>query len=327
MARTVAVVWDGAKAYFFQGGQYTRYDIAADKADEGYPQSISSGWAGVFADGVDAAVVWPNGKAYFFRGDQYTRYDVAADAADEGYPQPIASGWPGLVPGGAPGPAPTPGPVPAPVATGTGTHASVRDGFISFSNPFEGRVRWMYADIKGLVTTGIGNLIEPVGEAQKLPFVHKTDGSPATQDEIAADWQAVKGDPTLAQRGFKACEAVTNLRLTDAAIDQLVLAKFDANDRTLSRFFSGWSSWPADAQLGAHSIAWAGAGFPTKWPKFKAAAEARDWRAVAAESHLQDSDNPGVRPRNEADVKLFNNAAVVEETGRDTATLVYPQQL
>src|SRR5215475_377395 len=92
MAKIVALVWDESKAYFFKGDKYARYDIAGDQADEGYPQAISSGWAGVFESDLDAAVVWPNGKAYFFKGDQYVRYDIAADQADEGYPQAI-SAW------------------------------------------------------------------------------------------------------------------------------------------------------------------------------------------------------------------------------------------
>jgi len=73
-----------------------RYDIAADRPDEGYPKTISSGWTGVFEEDIDAAVVWPNDKAYFFRGDEYVRYDVANDRADDGYPQPISDGWPGV---------------------------------------------------------------------------------------------------------------------------------------------------------------------------------------------------------------------------------------
>jgi len=40
MAKIVALVWDNDKAYFFKGDEYIRYDIAADQADEGYPQSI-----------------------------------------------------------------------------------------------------------------------------------------------------------------------------------------------------------------------------------------------------------------------------------------------
>jgi GH24 family phage-related lysozyme (muramidase) len=96
MAKIVALGWDESKAYFFKGDKYARYDIAADRADEGYPQPISSGWAGVFESDLDAAVVWPNGKAYLFKGDKYIRYDVDADQADEGYPQPISSGWAGV---------------------------------------------------------------------------------------------------------------------------------------------------------------------------------------------------------------------------------------
>ena len=96
MTKTIALVWDDRKAYFFRGSEYVRYDIAADRPDDGYPQPINSGWPGVFEEDIDAAVVWPNGKAYFFRGSEYVRYDVATDRADDGYPQSISSGWPGV---------------------------------------------------------------------------------------------------------------------------------------------------------------------------------------------------------------------------------------
>jgi hypothetical protein len=96
MAKLTGALWSDATAYFFRGAEYLRYDVAADAADEGYPQPISAGWAGVFDSDIDAVVVWPNGKAYFFRGAEYLRYDVAADAADEGYPQPIIAGWAGV---------------------------------------------------------------------------------------------------------------------------------------------------------------------------------------------------------------------------------------
>jgi len=313
MTKIVAMVWPNGNAYFFKGDEYTRYDIAADQADEGYPQAISSGWAGVFESDLDAAVVWPNGKAYFFRGSEYTRYDIAADQADEGYPQAI-SAWELPFDGGVP-------------AASTGTHTSVRNGFLAFSQPLEGRVHWMYLDIKGLVTTGVGNLIDPVASALKLPFVHKGDESLASEAEIGAEWQALKGNQALAQKGHRACEAITELRLTDAAIDQLVLAKFVGNDRVLRHAFSNWNEWPADAQLGAHSMAWAGAGFPIKWPKFRAAAEARNWKAMAAESHIDETGNPGVKQRNVANAQLFHNAEVVESSDVDRATLHYPQTL
>src|SRR4029453_7562541 len=74
------------------------------------------------------------------------------------------------------------------------THTSIRDGFLAFSRPLEGRVPWMYLDIKGLVTTGVGNLIDPVGLASKLPFVHKGDGSPASEVDIGPGGEGLRED-------------------------------------------------------------------------------------------------------------------------------------
>ena len=53
----------------------------------------------------------------------------------------------------------------------------------------------MYLDVKGLVTVGVGNLMDPVSVAQTLPFRFKNKpgisapGSPATPDQIAQEWQ------------------------------------------------------------------------------------------------------------------------------------------
>ena len=93
--RIDAAVVIGKKAYMFRGDRYVRYDVAADRQDQGYPQAISAHWRGVFADGVDEAVRIKD-KIYFFKGDSYVRYDIAADRADDGYPKKIAADWPGL---------------------------------------------------------------------------------------------------------------------------------------------------------------------------------------------------------------------------------------
>jgi hypothetical protein len=99
-----AVNWGNGKLFFFKGDQYLRYDIAADKVDNGYPLPITGNWPGFaeagFTDNISAVVNLGNGKAFFFRGDQYLRYDIAADKVDNGYPLPIAGSWPGFAEAG-----------------------------------------------------------------------------------------------------------------------------------------------------------------------------------------------------------------------------------
>jgi hypothetical protein len=92
---TPEVVQEKAKGkiYFFKGSEYIRFDIAADKADPGYPKTISSAtWNGLWTSGIDAAVNFGNGKIYFFKGSEYICFNIAADKADPGYPKPI-SNW------------------------------------------------------------------------------------------------------------------------------------------------------------------------------------------------------------------------------------------
>jgi hypothetical protein len=47
-----AVLWPNGKAYFFEGEDYIRYDIATDRVDPGYPLPIADYWPGVWSDNV-----------------------------------------------------------------------------------------------------------------------------------------------------------------------------------------------------------------------------------------------------------------------------------
>lgn len=179
---------------------------------------------------------------------------------------------------------------------------TVRAQWLTFNAPLEGRVTWMYLDVRGLVTTGIGFLIDPLPAALDLPWV-KPDGTLAARGEIMVEWQQVKANLALAHTGAGAAERVTQLRLTDATVDASALAKFDANAATLSHFpaFSALDTWPDGAQLALASMAWAmGPGFGPHWPHFAAACEAQDWAAAAANCWMDDSHNAGLTARNEA---------------------------
>jgi GH24 family phage-related lysozyme (muramidase) len=205
-------------------------------------------------------------------------------------------------------------------------YQGVKNVFSSFTGPLEGRVYWMYVDVKGLVTTGVGNLIDPVSLAIVLPFQHAATGAAATQAEITAAWTDLKNNGvTLGQAGYQACASRNDLRLSDPAIDTLVSSKLASNEATFLRSFPNFESWPADAQLAGMSMCWAlGPAFASQWPQLSAALNAQNWTAAAANCNISTAGNPGVAPRNTADVALFNNAAAVVKNGADPSMVYYP---
>ena len=93
---------------------------------------------------------------------------------------------------------------------------SVLDAWEGFSTPLEGRAHSMYLDVKGLVTTGVGNLIDTPSEAAKLPWIHESSGAPASRDEIVAAWSALKARQDLSRLHWRYAAALNDLRLTDA---------------------------------------------------------------------------------------------------------------
>ena len=324
-----AVLWSSGNVYIFSGDQYIQYDAASDKAADGYPKPIAENWPGLYDSGLEAALMWPNGNAYFFKVDQYVQYDAETNRVADGYPKQIEENWAGLKfmltrVGLRFNDAPV---TPPDGGSATGSAASVRDFFPEFSKPLEGRVPYMYQDIKGLVTVAVGNLIDTPDEAAALPFEHKDTHAAASRDEIVAEWNLIKNAPGLATGGHPAAKKIHTLELSEQAMDDLVKRKFDVNEARLAAFYPDWASWPADARLGAHSIAWSGSFFPNKWPNFNTAANAGDWTAAATDSHLQEEGNPGIKHRNTANHQLFTNAAAVVAQGLDRSKIYYPTAL
>ena len=200
---------------------------------------------------------------------------------------------------------------------------SVRDNFFGFSAPLEGVVAYMYQDILGKVTIGVGNLIDSEAAAlalpaQGAPFFHKEPpGTPlttvASDAEISAEWHMIKGDASLAAAGHTAAGAIANLRLRDDGIDAIVRAKVLQMESYLTdghvAEFANFQSWPADAQLALLSMSWAmGSAFAdgTKWPSFRSNCAAGDWLAAAKNCNMS---NQWLAKRNAVNRGLFRNAA------------------
>lgn len=204
---------------------------------------------------------------------------------------------------------------------------SVAENYTKFTIKFEGKLGFMYLDVKGLVTTGIGNLIDPVGAALTLPW-KKKDGSLASQDEIKQAWNTVKARKDLAPKGGVIFGGLTDLRLDEEGIKTLVNRKLLQFEEILKARYKGYDQWPADAQLGVLSMAWA-MGPHFKFPKFDAAVNQLlpDFKSAAMYCKMGEKGNPGLVPRNKANVLLFSNAAKAIKHGFDFDKLHYPEVL
>jgi GH24 family phage-related lysozyme (muramidase) len=178
--------------------------------------------------------------------------------------------------------------------------------FPEFSARFEGRVPFLYLDVEGLVTCGVGNLVDPISACLPLPW--QIDGRPATQQEIGDQWTRVKGAIQLEKRGGGAFLSVTTMRLTDDAIDDLVRTRAAQMNAVLVQRFPAFEDFPADAQLALMSLAWA-CGPDFRFPKLVVAVLAGDWSTCATECQMNVAGNPGLVPRNAANAALFRAAS------------------
>jgi hypothetical protein len=148
--------------------------------------------------------------------------------------------------------------------------AAVAAAFLPFTTPLEGATTWPYLDVLCLVTTGYGNRIDPIDQALGLEWVHASNGAPMSKAEVIAGWNTVKAATVLAPQGGGHFEHLTDMRLTPAALSRLFQGRLAGNDAFLASRFHGYAMWPADAQLGTLSIAWA-AGPAWTAPRFATA--------------------------------------------------------
>ncbi len=202
-----------------------------------------------------------------------------------------------------------------------------------FSTPLEGRVHSPYVDVKGLITVGVGNLIDPISLAERLHWTLE-DGSPADLAQVRADWHKLKDAAGhYSKLHWQYAAAATKIRLTDEAIDALVARQLAANEAIVKKRFPAWDSFPADAQLAILSMAWAvGAGFYQKFGNLARCIDAQDWEGCVATCKIRDGldtpqksdDNLGIVPRNARNKFLFHNAAIVKAGGRDVTILHWP---
>jgi peptidoglycan hydrolase-like protein with peptidoglycan-binding domain len=197
------------------------------------------------------------------------------------------------------------------------TRAAVVQSFVPWSTPFEGYLNGPYTDAKGLVTTGMGNLIDsgtgsptPTAKARSLPW---------SPNNIDADWAILKSIWPGVQS--KASMMRTTSRLSPSAVTDLIVSTMQAEEPAILRILPGFRDAPADAQLAVWSMIWAmGTGNLAKFSQFIQAFNSGDYVTAAANSHMQ---GVGIDMRNLANKLLLLNAAAVKTLGVDPSVLYY----
>ncbi|MGV8073231.1 MAG: hypothetical protein AB2L11_01525 [Syntrophobacteraceae bacterium] len=194
---------------------------------------------------------------------------------------------------------------------------------------FEGVVTWMYMDVKSLVSTGVGFLMEYHRDAGPgHPNVGHNWPWNGTREEFDAAWNQVKAHPELISGSGLAFAGVTTLRLTEAWVRQHFSDIADGKVAEYKKWdeMKDFDSFPLDAQLGIMVLAWGA--LKREW-NFTKAVGRRDWRTAGRESLLDEF----TLERKAALRKMFTNAAVVDDyVGAGShrysrSTLYYPAAL
>lgn len=202
--------------------------------------------------------------------------------------------------------------------------AVVRERWLDFTEPLEGGVASLYADMRqtpdhpnGIVTIAYGNAIFTPSEAAALPMVHP-DGTPATDSEKIAAWHTVHDDPHARVHGWRYAATLSALRLPREGMRALALTRLESNERVLKAMLSEcWDDLGACAQLALHSLAWA-VGVHSPYPRLFQDVRDGDFEAAAVEIHMNEwtpegTLNRGLIPRNVANKILMQNAARVRD--------------
>lgn len=220
-------------------------------------------------------------------------------------------------------------------------HQSVLDKFVEFSAPLEGETHNPYLDVKGLLTVGIGCLIEG-SMGYDLPWM--IAGASAPRAEVIAQLKSLKSQQGLSHYAFnsKAVMGATSIRLTDAGILELCEARLRLIEPGALQAFPKFAQWPADAQLFWASLCWAeGSGAAHINPNLArllahdppqfllSAVRAPDpthpGMFLPAADEISAKNNPGIIPRNAQNSLCLTNAQLVWDARLPVDVLHWPK--
>ena len=213
---------------------------------------------------------------------------------------------------------------------------TTKRGFLDAISTFEGNVPHMYLDTKGLVTIGIGFLIQDkqgklTDEAKEWPFLVRGTTTKATEAQIQQDFDSVKARPSGAGIVASSFKSHTKLELSSTKVDELFQSKVDEFWKQLqAEFGSAFDSYPMPVQYALLDMIFnLGRGKETtdKDGKVKASGlhaykklrhdlDNKDWKKAGKDSHR----NGPSAARNNAIKAWFESGADAEHATPQTPT-------
>lgn len=170
-----------------------------------------------------------------------------------------------------------------------------RGDFRQHATNFEGNVSFMYLDVGGNVTVGLGHRLASAGKAQKLLFLERKTKVTAHAKHIENAFNLVRNSG-LAGAHHSKFKNLTHIDLSLTDIDKLFDADVDEFVNQLGSFFKGYETYPGKMQLAMLDMAFnmGTKNFFNKFKKFRAALALRNWIKVADESERSAKDSNGV---------------------------------
>ncbi|MGF1688622.1 hypothetical protein L4C36_18370 [Photobacterium japonica] len=151
----------------------------------------------------------------------------------------------------------------------------------------EGRIPHMYLCTEGKVTVGVGHMMASVSAAQKVPFVVRGTGVPATKKQIEDEFNVIKARPYGKSMPHHKFKAFTVLELSSATMSTQIDNHIKSFERELKLIYGAneFGSYPDNVKLALFDMIF-NLGMPTLksgFPSFNKHIKAGDYEKAALE--------------------------------------------
>jgi GH24 family phage-related lysozyme (muramidase) len=156
------------------------------------------------------------------------------------------------------------------------------DDYFDDLQAFEGMTTWLYCDVRGFVTVGIGNLVSSPESCMALPFYRKGIDLNATDGEKAAGWRKVKAayDKTKSAAYYQGvCDLRLELDFVKGLCARRLTMEFIPG---IKRLLHDFDDFPLPARKALVDLAYnLGVGGLSKFVTLLDACQRQDWEVAA----------------------------------------------